>query len=85
MTTLPDTAIELETRAADGIDVRLLWHPTDERVTVRALDTKSGEAFEVEVRDGERALEVFHHPYAYAAFHGVEPEPLEDEELAQAA
>ena len=30
-------------------------------------DTKTGEAFELAVREGERALEVFHHPYAYAA------------------
>jgi hypothetical protein len=28
---------------------------------------------EVAVRDSENALDVFHHPYAYAAFHGVQP------------
>jgi len=36
-------------------------------VTVAVTDTKTGEAFELPVRDGESALEVFHHPYAYAA------------------
>jgi len=30
-------------------------------------DGRTGDAFSVEVRDGERALDVFHHPYAYAA------------------
>ena len=35
-------------------------------------NTKTGDAFHVEVRDGERPLDVFHHPYAYAAHHGVE-------------
>jgi hypothetical protein len=34
---------------------------------VAVTDTKSGEAFELPLRDGERALDVFHHPYAYAA------------------
>jgi hypothetical protein len=28
---------------------------------------RTGDAFSVEVRDDERALDVFHHPYAYAA------------------
>jgi hypothetical protein len=36
-------------------------------VTVAVTDTKTGEAFELPVREGERALEVFHHPYANAA------------------
>jgi hypothetical protein len=69
------TPIELDTRTTDGIEVRLLWHPADDRVTVIARDARSGEILEVAVRDGERALDVFHHPYAYAAFHGVEPRP----------
>ncbi|MGO9886680.1 MAG: hypothetical protein ACLP4R_25825 [Solirubrobacteraceae bacterium] len=37
--------------------------PRDGTVT----DAKTGEAFDLPVREGERALEVFHHPYAYAA------------------
>ena len=36
-------------------------------MTVAVTDTKTGEAFELPVREGERALDVFHHPYAYAA------------------
>ena len=69
------TIIELDRRSTDGIEVRLLWHRAEERVTVTASDLRSGEALEVTVRDHERALDVFHHPYAYAAFHGVEPRP----------
>jgi hypothetical protein len=71
--TRPDDIIELERRRTDGIEVRLLWHPAENRVTVTASDARSGEVLEVAVRDHERALDVFHHPYAYAAFHGVEP------------
>ena len=67
--TQPRTHItrELDRRTGDGIDVRLLWCQNDDQVTVAVTDTKTGEAFEVPVREGERALEVFHHPYAYAA------------------
>ena len=58
---------ELDRRTSDGIEVQLLWCQNDGRVTVAVTDTKTGEAFELPVRDGESALEVFHHPYAYAA------------------
>ena len=60
-------ARELESRSSDGINVRLLWHPSQNRVSVAVTDTKTGAAFELPVRDAERALDVFHHPYAYAA------------------
>jgi hypothetical protein len=67
--TQPRTNIrrELDRRTSDGIEVRLLWSQNDGRVTVTVTDTKTGEAFELPVREGERALDVFHHPYAYAA------------------
>lgn len=58
---------ELDTRTSDGIRVRLLWQPDDGRVLVAVNDTKTGEAFELPVPDGEQALDVFRHPYAYAA------------------
>ena len=58
---------ELDRRTGDGIEVRLLWCEYDGRVTVAVSDTKSGVAFQLPVREGERALDVFHHPYAYAA------------------
>jgi hypothetical protein len=71
--TSPQNTFELDTRTTDGIEVRLLWNKAEDRVTVTARDVRSGEFFEVAVRDHESALDVFHHPYAYAAFHGVEP------------
>jgi uncharacterized protein YkuJ len=57
---------ELDHRNNDGIDVRLLWSEHDGRVVVQVNDAKNDEAFTVEVRKGENALKVFHHPYAYA-------------------
>jgi hypothetical protein len=59
---------ELAHRRNDGLDIRLLWNATTDRVTVALHDAKTGEGFEVEVGPGERALDVFHHPFAYAAF-----------------
>jgi hypothetical protein len=71
-------SIELDFRTADRIDVRLLWDPATDRATVTAHDTRSGEVLEVAVRRDENAMDVFHHPYAYAAFHGVEPQPVSE-------
>jgi hypothetical protein len=58
---------ELDCRVSDGIEVRLLWRPHDEVVLVAVSDARTEEAFAIEVRDGENPLDVFHHPYAYAA------------------
>lgn len=66
----PETHIslrELNSRTSDGIQVRLLWCQGNGRVFVAVNDHKAGDAFSVEVPDGERALHVFNHPYAYAA------------------
>jgi hypothetical protein len=33
---------------------------------------RTGEAFRIDVRDDERPLDVFDHPYAYAADHRID-------------
>jgi hypothetical protein len=58
---------ELDSRTTDGIEVRLLWSEPDGRVLVAVADAKTGDSFSIEVREGERPMDVFHHPYAYAA------------------
>jgi hypothetical protein len=70
-TTLPTSAVELDQRTNDGIDVRLLWSPDDGRVFVAVSDSRTGEAFALEVAERSRALDVFHHPYAYAGGGGL--------------
>jgi hypothetical protein len=57
---------ELAHRAANGIEVSLLWTTSTNRVTIAVADTHSGEELEFDV-DGSRALDAFNHPYAYAA------------------
>jgi hypothetical protein len=64
---------ELDHRASDGIDVRLLWCERDGRVLVAVNDAKTGEAFTIEVREGESAKKVFEHPFAYADRHVPAP------------
>ena len=64
------TIRELDSRVTDGVQVRLLWCEHDGRLWVAVLDTKTREAFRVLVAQGERPLDVFHHPYAYAAHRG---------------
>lgn len=65
------TEHELESRVSDGIHVRLLWDAVDGRVSVAVSDRRTGDAFRVDVGPRDRALDVFHHPYAYAAWRGV--------------
>jgi hypothetical protein len=58
---------ELDSRAGDGIRVCLLWSQSEDRVAVSVDDAKTGESFILEVRDRTRALDVFRHPFSYAA------------------
>lgn len=59
-------ARELATRESDGVRVLLLWHPHSDEVTVSVDDTRTGRYFELPVQR-DRALDAFHHPFAYAA------------------
>ena len=61
---------ELDARAAEGIDVRLFWHPATDTVSISVFDSTREESFELVVESAE-ALDAFHHPFAYAAFRGV--------------
>ena len=57
---------ELNRRINDGFDVRLLWNPRTTCVFVAIEDQRDGTSFEFQV-DATRALEAFHHPFAYAS------------------
>jgi hypothetical protein len=63
---------ELDSREGDGLHVRLWWDQNDGSVWVSVLDTRSGDALRIEVRAGQQALDVFHHPFAYAPREHVE-------------
>lgn len=55
---------ELDHRQSDGIDVTLTWSPSRNELFVTVHD--GGDSFELAVEPHE-ALDVFRHPYAYAA------------------
>ena len=62
---------ELAYRDNEGIEVWLLWRKADDRLFVLVHDARLEESFELDV-DAALALDAFHHPYAHAAFRGVE-------------
>jgi hypothetical protein len=64
-------ARELDRRTSDGVDVALVWSPASGRLAVTVRDSKTGTGFMVEVRDDERPLDVFCHPFAYAAWRRI--------------
>jgi hypothetical protein len=66
MTAPTYTRRELAHRAANGIEVTLLWTAAEDQVALQVVDTIEQQAFELVVDRG-RALEAFHHPFVYAA------------------
>ena len=62
---------ELDYRSNDGIDVSLLWSQASGRLWVSVSDTRTDELFQLNV-EPHNAVDVFNHPYAYAAQRGVE-------------
>jgi hypothetical protein len=64
---MPDSTLtQLHHRSADGIEVSLLWSPQTNTLMVAVEDSRSGVTFELPA-PAERALDVFEHPFAYAA------------------
>ena len=70
-TTLTDTR-ELNYRTADGVEVTLLWHASRNFLSVVVSDARIGEIFELVLDELDDAMDMFHHPYAYAAHRGLE-------------
>jgi hypothetical protein len=62
---------ELHSRTSSGIQVSLWWSPTNDRTWVVVHDAGTETRFVLPVHAGERARDVFDHPYAYAARRGV--------------
>lgn len=64
------TIEELDHRESNGISVSLLWNRRTNELTVRVEDSAEHEGFELDCGAHE-ALDVFRHPYAYAAIRPV--------------
>jgi hypothetical protein len=68
--TFPRT--ELAVREQNGMSVTLLWARGTDVLAVAVVDLWSGESFEYVLEPHERPLDVFYHPYAYAASRGLD-------------
>ena len=61
---------ELAHRANDGVEIVLFWNEATDELTVYVSDERSGTYFEL-AAPCDQALDVFYHPYAYAASIGI--------------
>ncbi len=57
----------LAQRHTGTVDVALLWSKRTHRAAVTVDDDATGEHFELLVHDDDNPLELYDHPYAYAA------------------
>ena len=69
---------ELAYRVNDGLEVTLFWRPGSDELKVCVCDHKHGMYFEIRP-EPDQALDVFYHPYSYAARCDVH---YEDERMA---
>jgi hypothetical protein len=67
----PKPRVVLASRENAGIRVRLLWAADTNAVTVLVLDGSSDDQFELLVESETNPLDVYEHPYAYAASRGI--------------
>ena len=57
---------ELAHRNSNGVDVSLLWSRRTGRLVVNVTDVRTDDSFTLDA-PRHRALDVFNHPFAYAA------------------
>ncbi|MFL5944937.1 MAG: hypothetical protein ACJ74C_05805 [Gaiellaceae bacterium] len=63
--------LELAARDNGTLHVALLWERETDVLVVVVDDSATGDSFQLVV-DESNALDIYHHPYAYAAMRGVE-------------
>lgn len=63
---------ELASRESNGITVKLFWSRSTNLVTVTVADAANENYFELVLDEHERAMDVFHHPFAHAAARGLD-------------
>jgi len=75
--------IELAHRESGGTHIALLWSKEDATVTVSVVGSGPDDSFELEAAESS-ALDVFYHPYAYAALREPASAAPEQEESPRA-
>jgi hypothetical protein len=69
---LPHPRTELAVRDHDGTSVSLFWTRGTNVLAVTVVDHRNDDSFEMVLEPDERPLDVFYHPYAYAAARGLD-------------
>jgi hypothetical protein len=69
------TPKELVLRQSGTCEVALFWSRRTHRAAVKLEDDATGTMFELPLSPGDDPLDVFDHPYAYAAARGLDVEP----------
>ena len=64
--------VVLADRKNARVQVTLLWAEDTNEVAVLVRDRGSHDQFELRLEPGTNALDAFEHPYAYAAWRGVD-------------
>ena len=64
--------VVLAERKNSGVQVTLLWAEDTNAVAVLVRDEGNEDQFELSVEPGANAFDTFEHPYAYAAWRGVD-------------
>ena len=75
--------IELAHRESGSTRIALLWSKEDATLTVSVVGSSPDDSFELEAAEAT-ALDVFYHPYAYAALREAAPDPPEQVERPRA-
>ncbi len=70
------TPKELALRRSGTCEVALFWSRRTHRAAVKLVDEATGFTLELPLADGDDPLDVFDHPYAYAATRGLDLDPV---------
>ena len=82
MTSMIDTSlnriVELDERESNGIRVTLVWNRETDTLTVLVWDERTSQSLSLDIEADEDAYDVFNHPFAYAAFRGLDEVPADE-------
>jgi hypothetical protein len=67
----PPSRTELAVREQHGVQVTLFWTREINVLALEVVDNRNDESFEFVLDPHEPPLDVFYHPYAYAAKRGI--------------
>ena len=80
--TYEEQIVELDERDSNGIRVTLVWNRTTDTLSVLVRDERSAQSFALEIENGDDAHDIYNHPFASAAFRGLDDQPVSEMKCA---